>query len=88
MSLKDFYYKHYKPIMLIPFALFVIFFIILGTKFAQTGDIINKDVSLSGGISATVYTNKEINAIDLESKLSEELNEQVFITPLKDYTTN
>lgn len=88
MSLKDFYYKHYKPIMLIPFALFVIFFIILGMKFAQTGDIINKDVSLSGGISATVYTPKSIDAQKLEASLAEQLKEQVFITPLKDYSTN
>ena len=88
MSLKDFYYKNYKKIMIIPFVLFVIFLVILGTKFAQTGELINKDVSLSGGISATVYTGEEINAQDLESKLADELKEQVFITPLKDYTTN
>lgn len=74
--------------MLIPFALFVIFLIILGTKFAQTGDIINKDVSLSGGISATVYTSKTIDTQKLEASLTEQLKEQVFITPLKDYSTN
>lgn len=88
MSLKDFYYKHYKKIMLIPFALFVIFLVIIGMKYAQTGEVIDKDVSLSGGISATVYTSQNVNIQELESKLSEELKEQIFITPLKDYTTN
>jgi len=88
MSLGTFYYKNYKKLLVIPLVLFVIFLVIAGVKYSSTGELINKDVSLSGGISATVYTPQEINTKEIESVLSEELNEQVFIRPLKDYTTN
>lgn len=53
---QDLYYKHYKKLALIPICIVLIALIILGVHYAQTGDILDKDVSLKGGTTATIYT--------------------------------
>ncbi|MBS3117885.1 hypothetical protein J4430_03330 [Candidatus Woesearchaeota archaeon] len=52
----DFLDKHYRPLLLIPLVLLGISFIIIGLTFSSIGDILYKDVSLKGGLSATVVT--------------------------------
>ena len=71
-----------------PLVLFIILLSVVIIKYEKTGELINKDVSLSGGISATVYTSQNIDVKALQSKLSSDLKEQIFIRPLRDYTTN
>ena len=71
-----------------PLVLFIILLSVVIIKYEKTGELINKDVSLSGGISATVYTSQNIDVKTLQSKLSSDLKEQIFIRPLRDYTTN
>ena len=88
MDIKEFYHKNYKKILLIPLVLFIILLSVVIIKYEKTGELINKDVSLSGGISATVYTSQNIDVKALQSKLSSDLKEQIFIRPLRDYTTN
>jgi len=88
MDIKEFYHKNYKKILLIPLVLFIILLSVVIIKYEKTGELINKDVSLSGGISATVYTSQNIDVKTLQSKLSSDLKEQIFIRPLRDYTTN
>jgi len=63
--------KHYKKLALIPVVLLVISIVFLGIKYATTHEIINRDVSLKGGITATIYTEKEIPVKQLESKIPE-----------------
>jgi preprotein translocase subunit SecF len=49
------YDKWYKPMLLFPIVLVLISIIYLGITYSQTGDIILKDVSLSGGTSITLF---------------------------------
>ncbi|MFA4887814.1 MAG: hypothetical protein WC595_06400 [Candidatus Nanoarchaeia archaeon] len=67
--LELFYFKHYKKLMLIP-----IFILLLGVGYltyfySQTGDLFYKDVSLKGGVSATVYTEQEATVEEIHSFL-------------------
>jgi len=75
MEIKEFYLKHYKKLFLIPVLLVAIALAVLINQYAKTGDIINKDVSLSGGITATVYTEKAVDVIELEKILNNKLED-------------
>ena len=65
MSFASFYERNYKALMIIPLLLVVIAAFSLFTFYQKTGDIMYKDVSLKGGITSTVYTDKEINLAEL-----------------------
>ena len=68
-KIQNIYYKHYKQLFFIPL---LIVFLALGSlayHYTTTGDIVDKDVSLKGGTTATIYTSGEFP--DLEQKLLE-----------------
>jgi len=69
---REIYYKHYKKLFFIPIVILVIALILLGVQYANTGDIVQKDVTLKGGITATIYTSEEFPNLekDLESAFS------------------
>ncbi|MDD5650142.1 MAG: hypothetical protein PHF86_06980 [Candidatus Nanoarchaeia archaeon] len=69
-KIEPFYNKNYKLLMLIPIIILIISMVYLGFFYTKNGDFIHKDISLSGGITATVYTDKEINLEDLSAKLN------------------
>jgi len=69
-GLKRFYEKQYKKLLIIPFSLLLIAIILIGVKFALTGEIINRDVSLKGGVTVTIPTNQPIDILQLEEVLS------------------
>jgi len=64
--MESFYMKNYKKIILIPLAIFIISIIFLLIQYSVHGYFIDKDVSLKGGISATVYTTQEVNLGEIE----------------------
>ena len=72
MSLEKFYMKKYKILLLIPLIIFLASLLILTTQKANNGYFIDKDVSLKGGISVTLYTSEEINLDNLESQFLEQ----------------
>lgn len=75
-KIKDFYDKQYKKLLLIPFAFLFFSIALLGYKAFTTGEFINRDVSLKGGVTITIPSiSVDINS--LESELSKEypLNE-------------
>ncbi|MFH1310939.1 MAG: hypothetical protein ABIH65_00855 [Nanoarchaeota archaeon] len=78
------YDKHYKLLFFIPLILLLISLVYLGVFYSKNGDIIYKDVSLSGGTSITL--NGEINQDSLESSLKEKFPDVSF-TRLEDVTT-
>ena len=80
-KIEPFYNKNYKILMLIPIIALVISLLYLGYFYNQNGDFIHKDIGLSGGISATIYTDKTVNLEDLATKLS------VNARKLADFTT-
>ena len=78
------YDKHYKILFFIPLILLLISLVYLGIFYSKNGDIIYKDVSLSGGTSITV--NGEIDQNQLENPLKAKFPDVSF-TRLEDVTT-
>ena len=69
---KNWHDKNYKKLLLIPIILLVISLIYMGVFYSQNDDFIYRDVSLTGGTTATI--NDQINVTDLEQEVSEELD--------------
>ncbi|MDD5254004.1 MAG: MMPL family transporter [Candidatus Nanoarchaeia archaeon] len=72
MKITDFYFKNHKKLMIIPLILILLSIFILSNSYIKTGDIIKKDVTLTGGASATVYTDKDLSSLvpELEKKFN------------------
>jgi len=63
---KSFYNKYYKQLLIIPFLMLFLAFVVLGVQFAQTGSFVNKGISLSGGTSITLTSDMtNLSAIDV-----------------------
>ncbi len=65
-----FWNKNYKLLMYIPIVMLILSIILIGFKFVNTGDFFNKDISLKGGVSATIYTDRQIDENVIISSLS------------------
>ena len=88
MKTKEFYEKHYKVLILIPLVLLVLALSLIAYQYSKTGDIFKKDVTLKGGISATVYSEKEINADEVKDFLSKKFNNaDVVVRRLSEFGT-
>ncbi len=83
-KLATFHDKHYKILLLIPVALLLFSFVYMGVFYSKHQDFIRKDVSLTGGTSATIYG--EVNTDDLNEKLSEKL-EDINVRKIYDLVT-
>ena len=70
--IREFYDKQYKKLMIIPFAILflAIFFITLQT--ITTGDFINRDVTLKGGLTITIPLEEQVDVIELQNFLSKQ----------------
>jgi len=71
--------------MIIPLIIFILSFIIVGVTINKTGDFIEKDVSLKGGTSITIYTDKEY---ELEDFLSKKFNKEFIVRKITEFGTN
>ena len=67
------YNTNYKRILIFPAAVLTLSILYLAFFCFQTGDIINKDVTLTGGTSITVLT--EIQAQDFENQISQTIQD-------------
>lgn len=81
----DFYTKHNKKLVWIPIFIIVLCLVIILTNYFKTGDIINKDVTLEGGVTATIYTQADSKTI--EKALSSKLNTEVLVRKLAEFGT-
>ena len=86
-KLEVFYNKNYKTLMIIPIVIFLIAVGFLFFKYYSTGEFIAKDVGLSGGVTATVATDKEVDIDQIESLLSEKLGGNVNARRLEEFGT-
>jgi len=68
-GLKNIYEGQYKKLLILPITLLIIAILLIGFKFATTGELINKDVSLKGGITVTVQTPEEVDILQIENDL-------------------
>jgi len=83
MKLEEFYNKHYKKLLIIPLLMLLFSIIYLYNFNKNHGDLFEKDVSLKGGISATLYLDKEINIDKIRSLLEKELgSSNIFVRSL------
>lgn len=83
-NIEEFYNKNYKKLMLIPLILLILSFVVIGFHYANTGDFISKDVSLKGGISATIYGEFDIPI--LEKSLKEKYSgSDIFVRELTEF---
>jgi len=78
------YDRHYKILLIIPVIILLASIIYLGIFYSQNGDVIHRDVSLSGGTSITI--NGEIDQNLLEQGLREKFPDISF-TKLEDVTS-
>lgn len=67
-SLRNIYEKEYKRLLIIPVVMLIVSLILIGVQVSTTGDFINKEVSLAGGVTITL---QQVSAVptDLEAKL-------------------
>jgi len=70
---RNFHDKYYKALLLIPVALLILSFVYISYFYTQTGDFINKDISLTGGTSVTIYD--KVSAAELKQELSSKLQD-------------
>lgn len=63
------YLKNSKILMLIPLIFTFICFGLILIQYFQTGDYFHKDISLKGGISATVYTKQQVELEELQKQI-------------------
>ena len=82
---KEFFEKNYKKIIIFPVVLLIVSLVFIGFQYSTTGDVVDRDVSLKGGISATIYIEKEFGERDLQNKLSERLGSDFSVRELKDF---
>ena len=73
MEFEHWYNKNHKKILIIPAIILTLSIIYLGIFYIQTGDIINKDVSLTGGTTITIQT--EILSQDFENAISKNISD-------------
>jgi preprotein translocase subunit SecF len=73
---KHWYDRTYWLLFLVPTLLLVLSIIYVGTIYAQTGDIIYKDVTLTGGTTLTLVSST-INAVDLQKSLQGKYSDMV-----------
>ncbi|MFH1642914.1 MAG: hypothetical protein ABIC04_08530 [Nanoarchaeota archaeon] len=63
---------NYKKMLIIPIALLILSIILISYKGITTGEIIDKDVSLKGGITVTIMGDQNIDIIKLQESLAAE----------------
>jgi len=87
MGVKNFYQKHHYKLFWIPIILILISLIFLGINYFTNGEVIQRDVSLKGGISINLVTNQNIDINGLEEFLSSKADTEVSVRSLVDFTT-
>ncbi len=68
MKFESWYDKNYKKLLIVPFLLLSLSIIYIGVFYIQNGDVIHKDISLTGGTSLTIKTG--VSAQELGAAIS------------------
>jgi preprotein translocase subunit SecF len=67
--IKDIYIDDYKKLLIIPFTILILALILTSIQIATTGDFVDKDVSLKGGITITINSDDQLNLEEVENFL-------------------
>ena len=87
MNWEKFLEDNYKKLLIVPVILLIFGLVVVGNNFYKTGDLFDRDVSLKGGISATVYIS-DVDIDNLKESLEQKLGTDVFTRELTDIATN
>ena len=87
MNWEGFLEKNYKKLFVVPIIMLIFSLIVVGLFLNKTGELFYRDVSLKGGVSATVYE-KGVDAEKLERFLEDRLGIDVFVRKLGDIATD
>jgi len=68
-SLVKFYHDHYKWLLIIPIALLILAFVQIGVQTSQTGDFVNRGITLTGGVVVTVTVPAEADISTLQAQM-------------------
>ncbi len=82
----EWYDRNYKKLFFISLIILLACFIYIGFFYSVHGDIMYKDVTLTGGTVVTVYTSAKIDLAELENALADKL-EDISTRRLEDITT-
>ena len=74
-SIRNFYDKQYKKLMIIPLIMLLLAIISISYQVATTGDFIQRDVTLKGGVTITIPSEKPVDIAGLQSQLSSKFKE-------------
>ncbi len=66
----EFYDKKYKELLFLTLLILLLSVLFLGAKYLLTGQIINKGISLKGGVEVSFAPESYIDLVDLRNKLS------------------
>lgn len=75
MNIEEFYNKNYKRLMIIPLAILIVSLLVIYLHYSKTNDFFDRDVSLKGGISATIPTENPVNVDELQNLLASKFND-------------
>lgn len=81
----EFYAKHYKKLVIIPILLMLLSLVIVVNHYVKTGDIVDKDVTLAGGVTATVYTKASME--EVETALNSKFGKDFLVRRLAEFGT-
>jgi preprotein translocase subunit SecF len=73
MKFEPWYDKNYRKLLIIPAVILALSLIYITIFYVQTGDIINKDVSLTGGTTITIQT--DASSQELNDRISQNLTD-------------
>lgn len=72
MKLEVLFTQHYKKLLIVTLIIFLLAAGFLLNQYTTKGYFIEKDISLKGGISATIYVQEEINKEDVQALFLEQ----------------
>jgi len=74
-GIKRVYEQQYKKLLIIPFTILFIAILLIVFKAVATGDFINRDVSLKGGVTVTVPITQQVDILQLKHTISSKFPE-------------
>lgn len=69
-ALFEIYDKKYRLLLIIPFLMLFLALVQIGYQVYTTGDFVEKDVTLKGGVTVTIPFNEDIDATNIEKQIS------------------
>lgn len=88
-KLEAFHNKYYLKLLIIPALMLIFSLTFLGMHYMKTGEFIAKDVTLKGGLTATIYFDQSVDIQEMTDFLKEKFpDKDIIIRKLTDFNTD